>query len=172
MRTDTSPATIIRLARVRDLPAVLAMWGSFHRELSRHYVPLVRLTRENQVRVAEHFKYLRRVRQLWLIWRDDVPIGYAAAVANLSPLELPFSSATITDLYVRAGYRGMGCGTRLLNRVVMDIAARGLDAVNLTVAHGNPARELYLAHGFLAWQEMLIKPCTAFANKKLARLMQ
>lgn len=161
---------VARVARVRDLSVALEMWEAFQRELNRQYVPLVRLTRDTQQRVAEHFKHLRRMRQLWVLWSGDVPIGYAAVVANLSPVDLPFTSATVTDLYVRPAWRGNGYGGRLLDRVVADIAKRGLDAVTLTVALGNPARHLYLNHGFRPWQEILVKPCTPVADKKLVRL--
>ena len=166
LETDTT----IKLARLKDVPAVVQMWESLHRELNRKQLPLVRLTQDNRMLVTEHFKHLRRVRQLWVIIRDGLPVAYAAAVPNLSPLELPFSSAALTDLYVKPPWRGQGLGKSLLSRVVEDIACRGLDALTLQVAAGSPARRLYLASGFTPWQETLVLPLSSVVQDKLIRL--
>jgi GNAT superfamily N-acetyltransferase len=168
----STSGAVVRLARVRDLPCVIAMWEQFHREIGRRYVPLVRLTQNNRRQITLHFEYLRKSRQLWLMWVADRPVGYAAAVPNLSPLELPFSSAAISDLYLMPEWRHCGLGRKLLVRVVRDIAARGLDAVTLTVAQGNPARELYRSIGFCAWEENMILPCTLPLQKRLSHLLE
>jgi ribosomal protein S18 acetylase RimI-like enzyme len=162
--------TTIKLARVRDVPVVVEMWEAFHREINRRQLPQVRLTQANRALVKEHFEHLRRVQQLWVIVSEGLPVGYAAAVPNLSPLDLPFSSAALTDLYVKPFWRGRGLGQALMKRAVGDIAGRGLDAVTLMVAAGNPARRLYLSSGFTPWQETLVLPLTPAFEKKLARL--
>lgn len=49
---------------------------------------------------------------------------------------------------VRAAHRGRGIGEALLSALIEALRSAGYRAVSLSVDDGNPARRLYLRHGF------------------------
>lgn len=50
---------------------------------------------------------------------------------------------------VRADWRGQGIGAALLQRLLADAAAAGIDRVSLSVERANPAQRLYRRAGFV-----------------------
>lgn len=74
-------------------------------------------------------------------------IGYVVADTVPSHVE-PLGH--IKDLAVHADYREQGVGTRLLERALAVLDARGVPSVKLEVREGNErARRLYRTHGFV-----------------------
>jgi GNAT superfamily N-acetyltransferase len=132
------------------------MWLAFMREHNATYGPLVRLTQRNRAAVETHLARLIEVGQLWVWEVEGTLVGYAAVVPNLSEVDLFEASAALSDLYVVPCWRGRGGGRSLLAAVRRDVAARGLDALTLKVATGNPARAMYTAEGFTPRTETLV----------------
>ncbi|MEF8839701.1 MAG: ribosomal protein S18-alanine N-acetyltransferase, partial [Haloarculaceae archaeon] len=82
----------------------------------------------------------------FLVAETGPVIGYIVAATVPSHVE-PLGH--IKDLAVRADSRGQGVGTRLLERALAVLDARGIPSVKLEVREGNePARRLYHSHGF------------------------
>ncbi|MEB3195755.1 MAG: GNAT family N-acetyltransferase [Candidatus Sericytochromatia bacterium] len=133
------------------------LWLALHREHLRGPSRQVRATRRNRELAQSHLRQLATLKQVWVLASRADVLGYAAAVPNLSPVEMCFSSAAVTDLYLRPEWRGKGWGRRLLRRALADIRRRGLDAVTISVAHDSPARNLYTAEGFTPWMETLLQ---------------
>ena len=153
----------IRLAVPAEAEACADLWLAFQREHNRRYVRTVRLTRANRAAMAAHFAKLQAVDQLWVVVDAGRAVGFAAVSPNLPKIDVAYSSAALTDLWLDPPYRGRGLGRRLIDRVVADVAARGLDAVTISVQAGNPARRLYRAAGFQPLSETLIMPVVAGA---------
>ncbi|MEB3328426.1 MAG: GNAT family N-acetyltransferase [Candidatus Sericytochromatia bacterium] len=145
------------------------MWLSFMREHNAAYGPVVRLTQRNRRAMEGHLERLIEVGQLWVWEAEGDLVGYAAVVPNLAEVELFEASAALTDLYVAPNWRGRGGGRSLLDAVGREVAARGLDALTLKVATGNPARAMYLEAGFKPRTETLALPLRNRQNGRARR---
>lgn len=150
--------TEIRHARPEEAGLVADLWARFQREHNGRYVRQVRQTRANRDCIAAHFAKLAGQRQLWVVEAEAALVGFAAVVPNLPKVDLYYASAALTDLWVDPSWRGHGLGRALIDRVVEEVAERGLHAVTLTVMAGNPARELYRSAGFRPFSETLVLP--------------
>lgn len=148
----------IRHATPAEAAPVADLWLRFQREHNGRYVRQVRQTRANRDCIAAHYEKLAGQRQLWVVEADGALVGFAAVVPNLPKVDLYYASAAITDLWVEPAWRGHGLGRALIDRVVGEVAERGLHAVTLTVMAGNPARELYREAGFQPFSESMILP--------------
>lgn len=80
-------------------------------------------------------------------------LGALWRAALLSVLERPLQPGVfqMDGIFVDAAARGQGVGTRLLDAICAEAAARGMAEVQLDVIDTNPrARALYERHGFTA----------------------
>lgn len=86
--------------------------------------------------------------RVWLIrWRGDW-IGYVAVCFGYS-IEFAGRDAFIDEFFLRAGARGHGVGSRVLEQVMDLTGELGISALHLEVAAGNHrARSLYAKLGF------------------------
>jgi ribosomal protein S18 acetylase RimI-like enzyme len=159
----TSPLHV-RLARPGEAAAAADLWLSFMREHNARHGKLVRATQRNRRAMEAHLARLTEVGQVWVLEAPEGLVGFAAVVPNLAEVDLFEASAALTDLYVEPARRGQGWGRALLEAVTHDVASRGLDALTLRVAVGNPARAMYLAAGFEVRTETLVLPLAAQAE--------
>lgn len=83
----------------------------------------------------------------FLVAEDDAVVGYVVADAVPTP---GGPLGHIKDLAVRQDRRGEGVGSKLLERALSVLAARGAGSVKLEVRETNePAKTLYRAYGFV-----------------------
>lgn len=138
----------IRPARLSDVPELLAMMGAFNRSegirwrRQRILPGLRRLLREpdlGRVIVAEALVGGRLEGRL---------IGYAVATFGYD-LEFAGRDGFLTEIFVRARYRGTGAGRRILDATTAAMRKAGAAAITLLVLPANrPARRLYEAAEF------------------------
>ncbi|MDF2490427.1 MAG: family acetyltransferase [Pseudomonas sp.] len=81
-------------------------------------------------------------REQWRILHDDRRAGYCS-------LSQDHHALFIRELHLLPEHRGQGVGGRVLERLAAWAAERRLPALRLMVFRGNPARHLYLRHGFV-----------------------
>lgn len=93
--------------------------------------------------------------RVWLVV-DPEPVGYIAVTFGFS-LEFSGHDAFIDDLFLRAGARGAGLGTRVLEAVEVECRAVGIRALHLEVGRSNEvARRLYRKQGFRETDRLLL----------------
>ena len=86
--------------------------------------------------------------RVWLILLSGEPVGYIAVTFGFS-LEYYGRDGFIDDLFIRAPFRGVGLGTRVLEAIEAECRALGLRALHLEVGRTNePALALYRRQGF------------------------
>lgn len=94
--------------------------------------------------------------RVWIITRDDAPIGYLALTFGYS-LEYGGRDATLDELYIVAEQRAQGAGTAALAFVAERCRELGIHAVQLAVDHGNTvAHALYAKVGFVEQERYLM----------------
>ncbi|MFK3908758.1 GNAT family N-acetyltransferase [Pseudomonas monteilii] len=81
-------------------------------------------------------------REQWQILRDGQRAGYCSLSQDRQAL-------FIRELHLLPEHRGKGVGGRVLERLARWAVERHLPALRLMVFRGNPARHLYLRHGFV-----------------------
>lgn len=85
--------------------------------------------------------------------QDSEPVGVAwALLLDGSDPGYGYLADDIPEvsLWVAPQHRGAGLGRRLLRDLLAESTRRGHAVVSLSVEDGNPARDLYLAEGFVA----------------------
>ena len=85
------------------------------------------------------------VPQLFLAWRNDVPVGIAGVFDEGD------GTAQMVSVWVDPGHRGRGVGRALTDGALRYAGARGFACMRLWVTDGNTrARRLYEGLGFTA----------------------
>ncbi|HMG48992.1 MAG TPA: GNAT family N-acetyltransferase [Inquilinus sp.] len=103
---------------------------------------------EAAVPVAALADRLGQAAGIFAAQRDGRLLGIAGLRLPVSPRRA--HRGILTGMYVRPEARGLGIADALVQAVLAEARARGLDAVTLTVTAGNrPAQSLYDRHGFL-----------------------
>jgi ribosomal protein S18 acetylase RimI-like enzyme len=85
---------------------------------------------------------------VWLVLRDDVPIGYAIVTFGYD-LEFAGRDAYLTELWIDADERGHGAGATALDLIADELRGRAIAALHLQVRRDNPAYRLYERTGFV-----------------------
>ena len=84
----------------------------------------------------------------WLLKLDEKFVGYSIVTFGFD-LEFGGSQATLTDLFIEAGYRGKGLGTSALKMIEANCRKLGFQAIELQVKRENTqAQKLYGKAGF------------------------
>src|SRR5262252_6584209 len=141
---DPSRPFDIRLARLSDLPELVAMMGAFNRA---DHVPWRRQ------RVLPALRRLLRDRRLGRVLVAEARAGgdlrgYAIGTFGYD-LEFAGPDAFVTEIFVRPRYRGTGEGRRLLDAITEAMRRGGAGAIHLAVRRANRvARRLYESSGF------------------------
>ncbi len=85
---------------------------------------------------------------IWLIGPRRAPVGYIAICFGWS-IEMGGMDGFIDEFFIREKLRGRGMGGEVLNALMPQLAAAGLRALHLEVAHDNAgAQKLYGKRGF------------------------
>ncbi len=86
--------------------------------------------------------------RVWMITEQEVPIGYIVLTFGYS-LEYRGRDASIDEVYVEAGHRGKGIGSRAIKFVEEACRELGVNALHLEVERENAAGQgLYRKSGF------------------------
>lgn len=90
-------------------------------------------------------------RDTWVAEAADGLVGFGIAGPCKLPVDpLEPTAGEIQRLYLRDDWQGRGLGTRLLERLLADLAARGRAPVYVGVwAENTGAQRLYARHGFV-----------------------
>lgn len=84
----------------------------------------------------------------YLAGPPNSPIGYIILSFGYS-VELGGIDGFVDELYIRPAVRGRGIGGEILQQILPAMAAHGVKALHLEVAHDNTrAQSLYQRHGF------------------------
>ena len=128
---------VIRLAVASDLPAM--EWDGEYAHFRRVY--------------ADAFR--RQAAGLSLLWLAELPgtglVGQAFIQLTCDRPELAngIDRAYFYSFRVRAAYRGLGLGSRIMDAVEIDLAKRRFQIVTLNVARENfRAQTLYMRRGY------------------------
>ncbi|WP_260954476.1 GNAT family N-acetyltransferase [Pseudomonas citri] len=84
----------------------------------------------------EAFDLAWAIRQNWIIYRDDLPLGFVSLSRDARALY-------IRELQMGEAFRGQGAGTWAIGQVWQMVAQERRPALRLTVFKDNPARVLY-----------------------------
>jgi len=85
--------------------------------------------------------YLRGAGHFWLAWYTEQPVGYVGGQDVGGAIEL-------RRMYVKASYRRLGVGTKLVEALISHSHTQGVQAIELWTAENGPGRRLYQALGF------------------------
>ncbi len=86
--------------------------------------------------------------RVWIITEQETPIGYVVLTLGYS-LEYRGRDASIDEVYVEAGHRGKGIGSKAIKFVEEACRELGVNALHLEVERENAAGQgLYRKHGF------------------------
>jgi len=85
-------------------------------------------------------------REQWLVVEEDVVLGFCSLSQDRQAL-------FIRELHLVPEQRGRGVGSQVLETLVDWAAQRRLPLLRLMVFKSNPARQLYLRHGFVEMGE-------------------
>jgi len=85
-------------------------------------------------------------REQWLVVEEDVVLGFCSLSQDRQAL-------FIRELHLVPEQRGRGVGSQVLETLADWAAQRRLPLLRLMVFKSNPARQLYLRHGFVEMGE-------------------
>lgn len=143
MRGMPSTGPTLHTATVSDAPIVTQLQIDFGDEFGEPSPPFEVLLPRFQRLLADPAAFVL------LAGERAAPVGYA--VVTLRPTvytEGPL--AVLDELYVRPPLRGQGIGTRLLDRAIGEVLARGGGELHINVDEiDTDARRFYERHGFL-----------------------
>jgi ribosomal protein S18 acetylase RimI-like enzyme len=129
------PVFGLRRARASDYDFVVRLYLETMQPL------LMQLNAWDQTEVLSRFKRYFRVREAQIINFDGRDVGF------LQVSETP-SEFTLAQIHLEPQIRHRGIGTRLVQDLLCDAAAKS-KPVLLSVVRGNPARALYERLGFV-----------------------
>jgi GNAT superfamily N-acetyltransferase len=97
--------------------------------------------------------------QVLAAMEGEVLLGYCLShIHPRAPLFTEPSVGILSDLAVRAGHRGMGTGSALIEASLAWFRAHGIKRVELrTSAMNAPAIELYRKHGFWVYDHIMTR---------------
>ncbi|MFW5963998.1 MAG: N-acetyltransferase family protein [Natronomonas sp.] len=98
-------------------------------------------------------------RLVLLLEDEDTEVGFVAVEFGEHPTREKDGYASVTDLYIKEGFRGRGYGTRLLQRVEALAAAEGCAYLDVSAEWENDeARAFYENAGYEEKQVTYAKP--------------
>lgn len=98
-------------------------------------------------------------RFVYLLEDDGMEVAFVAVEIGERPTRETGRYASITDLYVKEGYRGQGYGTRLLERVETLATTENCDYIDVSAEWENhDARAFYESVGYGKKQVTYAKP--------------
>lgn len=158
--TQTAMAVQIRRATVRDIKAILPIWGelaSYHAALDPAFTPAADWPRE-------YSAYLRtlmsREDAFAVVARDaENVIGYAVGrISTLPPFFANRHRGYIHDVFTHERFRRQGIGRRLVAELLAWFRDRDVQVVELTVAANNPdALPFWQRLGFRTYMHQMKK---------------
>ena len=131
---------VVRPARMQDLDRVAAMWTA----ITRHHEaldPLFRMRSDADGELRELLSAMLRDVDVELLVYDvdgDLPGMCIIRVDRAPPILEEIERAEITDLGVREDSRRRGIGRVLVAEAFQWAKDRGIERVEVQVAHGNP----------------------------------
>lgn len=132
----------LELATPADLDRLLPLVRAFH---AFDGVPLDDATRARAVPPLLGESPLGRI---WLVRVEGEIAGYIALCFSYS-IEFAGKDAFVDEFFIEERHRGRGLGRRVLERIVEEARALGVQALHLEVARTNQrARALYESLGF------------------------
>ncbi|WP_449431984.1 GNAT family N-acetyltransferase [Pseudomonas putida] len=117
----------------------------FARDLTRRAM-LVYYREFDLLWLEEAFDQAWAWREQWLVTEHDVLLGFCSLSQDAQAL-------FIRELHLLPEHRGKGVGSRVLEVLAGWAAQRHLPLLRLMVFKSNPARQLYLRHGFVEMGE-------------------
>jgi ribosomal protein S18 acetylase RimI-like enzyme len=140
---------VVRPAAPEDAPRMAALMREFYQTERLQYGPSVAVALASLLADGSQGR-------AWLFEAADDDAGYLILTWGYS-LEFGGRYGLVDELYVRAGYRGEGLGTRALDAAVSACRSHGAGAVRLEVDHANPdAARLYQRIGFTAHERNIM----------------
>ncbi len=138
-------AVQIRPAEVRDVPALVELWGelaTLHERLDGGFA----LSRTWRRAYEEYLVHLLGREDVLVVVAESQGQLVGLAVGRITLLPAFFRQRRrgyIQDVYTREGYRGQGIGRAMLARIEAWLRRQGVRRVELTVAAGNPQAEAF-----------------------------
>ncbi len=132
-------------------------------QFMREYCAFDHLPFEEQPRRASLSLFLDNASlgRLWLILRDEVPVGYLILTLGFS-FEYGGYDAFIDEVYIREEHRGGGIGRQALAFAEEECRRLGVRALHLEVEHQNVnALVLYRKVGFVDHERYLLTKTVA-----------
>lgn len=127
-------------------------------QFMREYCAFDHLPFEEQARRASLSLFLDNASlgRLWVILRDEVPVGYLILTLGFS-FEYGGYDAFIDEVYIREEHRGGGIGRQALAFAEEECRRLGVRALHLEVEHQNVnALALYRKVGFVDHERYLL----------------
>ncbi len=147
-------APVIRQARPADAPALARLRFEFRAGLDASIEPEQPFVERCRSWMAD-----RLSGSAWRCWLVEASGGLVGSVwlqlleKMPNPVGEPELHGYVTNLYVRAEFRGAGVGSALLERCLAECRSRGADAVFLWPTPRS--RSLYERHGFTVREDLL-----------------
>ena len=149
---------IVRSSKMDDLERVIPLWKRFMDDLASLDRPIP-THEENTRRQKEFFGKLvsEDPGQIQVAEADGKLVGFVACQKSVKfPLDMGYTWAYISDVFVDEAYRGRGLGKMLLESVLRHLKSEGVRDVRLAVWHKNEiAKRLYKELGFAEYMETL-----------------
>ncbi len=99
----------------------------------------------------------------FVAWSEGRPVGMGGVVPEEEP-----GTWSVVAMWVEPSARGQGIGRRVLEHLLASVPPE--DDVMLSVADGNPARELYARLGFVATGEVApMRPGSSATKSRMVR---
>ena len=131
----------IRQALAADIPGLVELMREFYGE-SGYDLDVSRAARSFEMLLADS-----TLGTGWVFLADSIAIGYVVLTVRFS-MESGGLDACIDDLYVRPAHRRQGIARRGLEQLFAECVRRGILAVRVEVAAGDPpALSLYRSVG-------------------------
>jgi ribosomal protein S18 acetylase RimI-like enzyme len=152
----------VRPARLQEIDRIAALW-TLITEHHAAFDPFFQM-RKGTVAEGELREFLRALQrdpeaQILLYEKSGSPVGLCIVRIDHAPAILEETErAEITDLGVRPAFRRQGIATALLDGALEWIRDRGVERVEIQVAHANvEGQAFWRARGFGDWMDVLHK---------------
>ncbi|PVZ41163.1 GNAT family N-acetyltransferase [Pseudomonas sp. CC120222-01a] len=127
------------------LVAASDVWRTFARDLTRR--AMLPYYREfDLLWIEQAFDEAWGWREQWLVMEGETVLGFCSLSQDRQAL-------FIRELHLLPEQRGRGVGSQVLETLARWAAQRRLPLLRLMVFKSNPARQLYLRHGFVEMGE-------------------